>query len=398
MNIDDIRGDFPSLGNEKNIYFDNACMSLKPRQVVEAMQEYYYQYPACAGRSNHHFGEIVSKKIVEARRIVAGFLNADENEIVFLRNTTEGLNLVARSLDLKKGDVVLTTDREHNSNLIVWQQLAAEKGIVHKVVPSKDDNAFDLAGFAGMLSAEVKVVSMVLTSNLDGVSIPVEEIIKLAHANGSLVVIDAAQAAPHRKIDVKKLDVDFLAFSGHKMCGPTGTGVLFIKERHFGSLKPYNVGGDTVEYSTYTDHKMLAGPHKFEAGLQDYAGIIGLGAACRYIEKLGFDFIERQTAELNEYVTREIGGMKGMRVIGPADSGLRGGIFSFNIEGIDYHQVSLLLNNMSGIMVRSGQHCVHSWFAAHGIKGSVRASFYFYNTLDEAKVFVDAVRKIALLG
>ena len=398
MDVEQIRKDFPVLEDKKNIYFDNACMSLKPRPVVEAMQEYYYEYPACAGRSNHRFGEMVTKKMTEARKTVADFFGAKENEIIFLRNATEGLNLVAKSLDLKSGDVVLTTDREHNSNLIIWQQLVKQKGIIHNVVPSKADNTFDLEKFKEMLASEVKVVSVVYTSNLDGVSVPMQEIINLAHQNGSLVMLDAAQAAPHKRIDVKKLDVDFLALSGHKMCGPTGTGVLFVKESLFDRLSPYNVGGDTVEYSTYEDHKMLSGPHKFEAGLQDYAGIIGLGAACKYLNEVGFDFIAEQEEKLNTYITEELLKLKKVKIIGPENPHERSGIISFNVDGMDYHQISLLLNNMSGVMIRSGQHCVHSWFNAHGIKGSARASVYFYNTLEEAKVFVETLKKIVLIA
>lgn len=393
----DYKLDFTLL-NEKNehqmVYFDSACMSLKPKQVVEAMNEYYLDYPACAGRSSHHLGEIVTKKVEETRKTVAKFINAkNEKDIVFVRNTTEAINLLANSLNLNSGDQILTTDKEHNSNLVPWQVLSAKKGIVHKILYSCTDGTFNLEAYKEAVKG-VKIVSMVHTSNLDGVTIPAKEIIRIAHDHGAVVILDAAQSTPHQKIDVRDLDVDFLAFSGHKMLGPTGTGVLYGKYELLEKLEPFLVGGDTVESSTYETHKMLLPPEKFEAGLQDYAGIIGLGEAIRYIEKVGLDTIRKSELELNSYITQELSKIGKIKIIGPDDPALRSGIINFYIPGVSMHQIALMLDQTAGVMIRSGQHCVHSWFNHKKIENSARVSLYFYNTLDEAKLFVEALNKI----
>jgi len=397
LNYEKIKNDFPLLNKQFKekpvIYFDSACMSLKPRQVIEAMNEYYFDFPACSGRSSHKLGELVTKKIKEARQIVARFIHASEQEIVFTRNTTEAINLLANSLDLKSGDLVLTTDKEHNSNLIPWQLMVKKKGIRHEIVRSNVDNTFDLEKYKELVK-RAKLVSMVHTSNLDGTTIPAKEIIKIAHENGALVFLDVAQSIPHIKIDVKDLDVDFLAFSGHKMLGPTGTGVFYGKSNLLEKLEPFMVGGDTVEYSTYTDYKMLNTPEKFEAGLQDYAGIIGLGEVVKYLEAVGFDNIREQELKLNTYITEEITKLSKIKIIGPSDPKLRSGIISFYIDGVDMHQIALMLDEMSNVMIRSGQHCVHSWFNDKKIKNSARVSLYFYNTMEEAEEFIRCLNKI----
>ena len=399
FNLDKIRQDFPlfqkSINGQPPVYFDNACMSLKPLQVIKTINEYYYDYPACGGRSGHKLAETVTKKVAEARKIIAEFIGAKHaEEIIFTRNTTEGINLIAHSLKLNPGDIILTTDKEHNSNLIPWQILSKKIGVIHRVVPSKPDNTFDLEKFESMMSDRVKLVAMVMTSNLDGVTIPAKEIIKIAHRHGALTLLDAAQAAPHKKIDVSDLDVDFLAFSGHKMLGPTGTGVLYGKKQLLENLEPFLTGGETVEFSTYEEHKFLPIPEKFEAGLQDYAGIIGLGAAAEYLQKVGYDNIEEQEYKLNKYLTDEILKIPKAKIIGPSDPKLRGGIVSFYIEGVDSHQIAILLDETANIMIRAGQHCVHSWFDAHNIKTSARISLYFYNTMAEAEIFVSSLNKI----
>jgi cysteine desulfurase / selenocysteine lyase len=399
MDLKKIRQDFALLqggaGQKTYIYFDNACQSLRPKPVLDAINQYYLKSSACSGRSMHQLGAEVSRGVDQARAQVAKLLGAArKEEIVFTRNTTEGINLVANALRWQPGDEVLISDKEHNSNLIPWQVLAKKQGVVVKIVPSRPDNTFDLAAYEHMLNPRVRLVALGQTSNLDGVTIPAGEVVKKAHQNGSLVLLDAAQSAPHLKLNVKALDVDLLALSGHKMLGPSGSGVLYGKYALLEQLDPFLVGGDTVASSTYTTAEFLPPPEKFEAGLQDYAGILGLGAAAKYLMDVGFDAIQKQETLLNEAVTAEISALPGLKLIGPADPKLRGGIVAFYIEGIDSHRIALMLDQMANIAVRSGQHCVHSWFNARHIAGSVRASLYFYNTLEETAVFVNNLKKI----
>ncbi len=399
MNLLDYRHDFPLLNPKDNsravIYLDSACQSLRPQQVIDAITRYYTEYPACSGRSNHHLAATVTRLVDESRQQLAKLIGATrEQEIIFMRNATEGINLVAFSLGLQAGDVVLIGGKEHNSNLIPWQTLARRIGIKLEVLAPLADGRFDLDSFEKALSTGVKLVSLGYTSNLDGVSIPAEQVIKAAHKAGALVLLDAAQTIPHRKINVRSLDVDFMAFSGHKMLGPSGTGVLYGKSKLLEKLSPFLVGGDTVANSTYDNAEFLPIPEKFEAGLQDYAGIIGLGEAACYLQKVGFDAIQKQEFLLNQAITEGCRDIQGFHLIGPADPALRSGIFTFYIDGIDSHRVALMLDQMAGICVRSGQHCVHSWFNQQQLKGSVRASVYFYNTLQEAESFVENLKKI----
>ena len=399
MNLNDIRRDFPLLSPKETsravIYLDSACQSLRPQPVVDAITKYYTEYPACSGRSNHHLAATVSRLVDESRQQLAKMIGAaHEREIIYTRNATEGINLVAFSLGLQAGDVVLIGGKEHNSNLIPWQTLVKRGGIKLEVLPTLADGRFDLPAFEKALSRGVKLVSLGYTSNLDGVSIPAEQIIKIAHKAGALVLLDAAQAIPHRKINVHSLDVDFLAFSGHKMLGPSGTGVLYGKSKLLEKMSPFLVGGDTVANSTYENAEFLPIPEKFEAGLQDYAGIIGLGEAARYLQKVGFDAVQKQELLLNQIITEGCQDIHGLHIIGPSDPAMRSGIFTFYFEDIDSHRVALMLDQMAGICVRSGQHCVHSWFNQQQIKGSVRASVYFYNTRQEAERFVENLKKI----
>jgi cysteine desulfurase / selenocysteine lyase len=398
--LDALRADFPLLKQTVKgkplVYFDNSCMSLRPWPVIKTMERYYTDMSACAGRSNHRLARAVTEATEEARKKVAKFIGAKEShEIVFTRNTSEGLNLVAHSLGLKAGDVVVTSDKEHNSNLVPWLKLTKTLGIKHVIVKSREDNTFDMDAFEKVLeSIRVKLVSMVQTSNLDGVTFPIAEITQKAHEAGALMMVDGAQSVPHTKIDVKRLGVDFLAFSGHKMCGPSGMGVLYGKRELLEAMEGFMVGGDTVEYTTYTDYKHLPVPEKFEAGLQDYAGMMGMGAAVEYLEQVGMDNIHKQEVRLNTLISEGLSDEPRIRLIGPEDPAKRAGIFSFAVTGVDPHQISLLLDESYGIMVRSGQHCVHSWCHEHKMPGTVRASVYFYNTEEEALRFVDAVKQI----
>ena len=397
LNTEKIRADFNILKGENGstpVYFDSACMSLKPKFVIDAINDYYQNYPACAGRSSHKLGDKVTKKVKEARQLVAKFINAkSENEIIFTRNTTEGINLFSNSIGLKKDDVVLISDKEHNSNLVPWLLLRDRIGIKVKIIRSNDNGTFNLENLQKEIVG-AKIVSIIHTSNLDGVTNPIKEIIEIAHKNNVLVFVDAAQSIAHRRIDVRELDVDFLAFSGHKMMGPTGTGVFYGKYKLLEKLEPFLVGGDTVDYTTYTDYKFLPVPEKFEAGLQDYAGIIGLGEAVKYLSQFDFNDIKAHELELNTYITEELKKIPQIKIIGPSDPAERSGIINFYIEGMDMHKFAVMLDEIANISIRTGQHCVHAWFDDKKILNSARVSLYIYNTMEEAETFITNLNKI----
>jgi len=402
MNIDKLRADFPILtGGYKGkpiIYFDNACMTLRPKQVVEAVNQYYYEFPACAGRSTHRLAHRVEGLVDESRKTLHKFFGSRrQEEIVFSKNTTESLNLVYNSLDLNKGDVIITTDKEHNSNLLPVQQLVRNKGCIHKFPKSTEEGLFNLEEFENIMNenkGNVKLVSVVHTSNMDGTTVPIKEIVKIAHGHDALVMIDAAQTAPHKELDVKKLDVDFIACSGHKMLGPSGIGVLYGKYDLLAEMKPFIVGGQTVLETWYDKANFETPPLKFEAGLQHYAGILGLGAAAKYLKCVGLSNIAEHEQKLNRKISDELLADDRISVIGPKTVEQRSGIFSFNIKGVEPVMISTVLDETYNIMTRSGYHCVHSWFNANNIKGSVRASLYFYNTEEECRQFIDAVKTI----
>jgi cysteine desulfurase/selenocysteine lyase len=388
-NVENIRENFPVL-SKPIIYFDSACMSLKPKQVIAAILRYYEEFPACAGRSAHTFAKQVELEIAKARNEVKKLIHAQKDkEIIFTRNTTEGINLICNTLQLQKGDSVILTDKEHNSNLIPW----LKKGIQVKIVPSNKDNTFNLEEFQNLFDKSVKLVSMVHVSNLDGVENPIKEISKIAHEHNAKVLVDGAQSVPSQEINVKKLGMDFLAFSGHKMLGPTGTGVLYGKEEELEKLDQFMVGCETVRDSTYTTYTKEFLPHRFEAGLQDYAGIMGLQEAARFLRRIGLKKIQKHEIMLNKVMTETLT-HPSIELIGPVDPTLRSGIFSFNIKGMSPHEVSKILDTAKGIMTRSGAHCVHSWFNKHNLEGSCRASLYLYNTPQEVNIFCEEVQKL----
>lgn len=388
MDVQKIREDFPFV--RKGVYFDNACQSLRPKQVIDKVSEYYNEYPGCGGRSAHKISQRVSDEVANARKLVRKFINArKDEEIIFTRNTTEGINLVSKSFDS-----VLISDREHNSNLIPW--LAFKKKLV--VVNSTKDEMFDLDDFEKKVK-DVELVSVVWTSNLDGYSLPVKEIIKIAHKNGAKVLLDGAQAVPHFPVDVKKLDCDFLCFSGHKACGPSGIGVLYGKRDELEMLKPFIVGGDTVYDSSYVDFKLEKIPKKFEAGLQDYAGIVGLGEAVRYLSNIGMKNIEKHCHDFGKQLFDGVSDIGKVEIVGVKDYSFGSSIVNFNVKGANCHDVAMLLDQNFNIMVRSGAHCMHSWFNKHNIQGSVRASLYFYNNGEEVDKFVSSLKKVvSVLG
>jgi len=400
VDIEKIRKDFPILENTNIIYMDSACMSLRPVQVIESMEDYYRNFPACIGRSSHKLGNKASLEFEKARERVKNYLGAkNAKEIIFTRNSTEGINLIARTLRFGEGDTVITTDREHNSNLLPWQELIKRRGIVHKVVPSNEEEKFDLETLKEIISKtdKVKLVSVVHTSNLDGYTLPVGDIIKISHEHGALVLIDGAQSAGHKPVNLKELDPDFFVMSSHKACGPSGMGCLYVRESILEKLEPFLVGGGTVYNSWYDKANYEELPLRFEAGLQNIAGAIGFGVACEYIENIGRENIKKHEENLNKILTEGTEDIEGLEIVGLRDYRERSGIFNFNLEGINSHEVALLLDNIKNITVRSGMHCLHSWFNSRGINGSVRASVYFYNNEEETEILVESLKGIARL-
>ena len=375
-----VREDFAVL-QQKNppTYFDNACVTLKPKQVTDAIMRYYNLFPGCGQRSSHEFGRTVTEEVEKARKTVQKFISAKkQEEIVFTRNTTESINVIAKGLNLKGN--ILISDKEHNSNLLPWQVHKNK----HHIFNTKN---FDIQEFSDNWKKGTSILATFGTSNLDGQTLPIKEMTKIAHDNNALVMVDAAQHIPHHEVNVKKLGADFLCFSGHKIFGPSGTGVMYAKKEHLEKMNPLLVGGDTVYDTTYNDKKWEELPHKFEAGLQNYAGIIGLGEAIKYADKIGVEKILKHINKLNKQLVE---GLQDVKIIGS-----NAGITSF-VPKMDVHETALMLDQQN-IMVRSGAHCVHSWFNANKISGSVRTSLYAYNTEEEIEHFLEKFREIQKL-
>jgi cysteine desulfurase / selenocysteine lyase len=406
----ELRPDFKiferTINDKPIIYFDNACMSLRPRQVLEKIEEYYTQFPGCGGRSNHTISQEVDSSVREAREKIASFFGAKVGGVVFTKNCTEAINLVANSFPFENGDVVLTTDKEHNSNLIPWLRLVKRWQIKHDYVNSNNKNEFNMDEYIKKITdhkKKVKLVSVVYTSNLDGMSNPIKDIIRVAHRHGAKVLLDCAQAAQHQEISIKKLGADYIAVSSHKLLGPNGVGALISTKENLEKLSQFLVGGETVKDSTLSDFTPEEIPERFEAGLQNFPGIIGFGTAIDYLGKIGVKAIHKHIVKLNEQATKGLSEIKKVVILGHQGADKRSGVLSFVIKGKSVHEVSLLLNNTYNIMVRSGAHCVHSWFNKDENKdsafkdGTVRASFGFYNTEEEVQKFVEAVKEISEL-
>jgi cysteine desulfurase/selenocysteine lyase len=399
LDVNKLREDFAPLQQTVKkkpfIYFDNACMTLKPKPVTDAILDYYNNFPGCHGRTDHWFGSETSKKYEEARKKIAKFFNtAYAQEIIFVRNATEGLNLLANTIEFNPGEVVITSDIEHNSNLLPWQLLEKKKKIKRLIIPTNPDTTFNLDKYRERMTSEVKLVSMLYTSNLSGITFPIEDIIQIAHKNKAWVCVDAAQAALARPIDVQKLDIDFMVASIHKMWGPTGIGLLYGKKELLDGLPQFLAGGGTVEDITYGSAKISPLPDKFEAGLQDYAGAIGAGAAVDYIREVGQKNILEHIQELNVYATSRLSEIWGIEFIGPQDARLRSGISNLWIEGIPVADASRILNESENIMARYGKHCLHSWYNSHKKPDSIRFSFGAYNTFEEIDVMVRSLQDV----
>ena len=390
-----LRDDFPTLrGENAPAYLDNACVTLKPDCVINSITDYYSMYPGCGGRSVHRYGTQVSRLVSEARHSVANFINAKStNEVVFTRNATHSINQIAKGMTWSEGDVVITGDREHNSNLVPWLQLVEEKGIDHRIVESNPDNTFNMQKFEDLceeVGERLKLVSLSHVGNLDGISIPIKQITKVAHQYDALMAVDGAQSTPHMRVDVQDLDIDFLSFSIHKMCGPSGMGGLWGRYELLESLRSIQSGGQTVETSYYDSLKWAAPPSKFEGGLGNFAGMIASGKAIQYLSKLDMNAVHEHEIKLNNIITNKIKHLDAIEIIGPENANQRGGICSILMGDLPSHDIAILLDEAAGIMVRSGQHCVHSWFNSRGYdNGSLRASAYFYNTEEDANLFAD---------
>lgn len=370
-------------------------MSLVPGSVLAAMEEYYREFPGCAGRSLHRWSEEVGRRYESAREAFGRFLGRpDPSGVVFLRNATEAINLVAQGFPWRRGDRVLISDREHNSNLVVWQRLAQERGVGIEVLPLNDAGALDPDELEDRLRRSVRLVSLFHTSNLDGTSLPVREVVERAHDRGAAVMIDGCQAAPHEPVDLGRLGVEYYAISAHKMLGPTGTGVLASTPEALATLRPLTLGGETVEWTTLDAHELRGPPYRFEAGLQNYAGVIGAHAALSYLDRAGFDAVRSRELAVNRRIAHELEDEPRVHCLGPADPDRRPSIFAFTLDGVDPHDAALFLDEGFRVMVRSGMHCVHSYYARRGLPGNVRASFYLYNDLRDADTLVRGVREL----
>tara|TARA_B110000495_G_scaffold93688_1_gene80965 strand:- start:185 stop:1390 length:1206 start_codon:yes stop_codon:yes gene_type:complete len=395
MDVSKYRKDFPILNSDDSpVYLDSACMTLRPQAVIDAITDYYTNYPACGGRSVHKLSWQVTENFEMARDSLRRFMGAEKSsEIVFTKNATESMNIVANGLNLKQGDRVLTSDKEHNANVVPWHHLAKYKGIKYDVLPAKDNYYFDIEALKESLDSKTKLFSFVHTSNLDGHTNPAKEIVEICHDKGIRVMIDTAQSAPHKEVNVVDLDVDFAAVSAHKFCGPSGMGALYGKYDELKELIPTYVGGSTVVNSTYKDYELLPPPSCFEPGLQNYAGAIGSGAAAEYIMDIGRDNIQEHENKLNKLMTKELRDVESLDLVGPSDVNQRGGIFSFNLDGWDPTEIAMHLDEEYNVAIRSGMHCVHSWFNSRGIKGTARASVYLYNNENDVLSFTNAIKE-----
>jgi len=397
MNVDKIRQDFPMLQKKVRgrpiVYFDNSCVSLKPKQVIDKMNEYYTDYTACHGRSVHSLSQKTSEEYERARESIAKMINAKPNECIFTKSTTEGINIISNCLGLKRGDKIVTTNLEHNSNLLPWMKLKEAIGARHEMTLVDKEGQFDMEDFKSKVKG-AKLVSVTAASNVTGTVMPVKEITKLAHDNGSLVLIDGAQYVPHRKTDVRKLDMDFLAFSGHKMLGPSGTGILYGKQHLLEKMPPFLVGGETVKDVTAKGIVLEDIPMKFEAGLQNYSGAIGLGAASEYLMKIGFSDIEKHETELTKDMLDGFAKLKNASLIGPRTPD-KEPVFSFEVDKMSPHDVAIILDEAASIMIRSGMHCTHYYHHEYlKSEGTARASLYLYNTKEEVAYFFEKLKEV----
>ena len=396
---EEIRKHFPILDQTVNehplVYLDSAATSQTPVQVIDAISNYYLHNNSNVHRGVHTLGNRATDDYEGAREKVRKFINAEHlEEIIFTRGTTASLNLVASSYGrdfVKEGDEIVITYMEHHSNIIPWQQVAKETGATLKYIDLEEDGTISLEAVKEAVTDKTKVVAMTYASNVLGTINPIKEITEIAHAHGAVMVVDAAQAAPHLPIDVQALNCDFLAFSGHKMAGPTGIGVLYGKKALLEEMEPVEFGGEMINFVHLYDSTWAELPAKFEGGTPIIAGAVGLGAAIDYLEEIGLENIARHEQELVEYALQEMQKIEGVEIYGPLDATKRAGLVTFNVEGVHPHDLATVLD-MNGIAIRAGHHCAQPLMKWLDVSATARASFYLYNTKDEIDKLVDGLR------
>ena len=401
INVDEIRKDFPIFQRETRpgiplVYLDSTATSQKPLAVIEAMNNFYRCSNANIHRGVHTLAEESTALYEQARVKIAKFINSHSaHQIIYTRNTTESINLVAYSwarANLKADDLVILTEMEHHSNLVPWHMLQSECGIRLEFIPVTEDGLLDLDVYRSLLSQSPKLVSFTHMSNVLGTINPAAEIIRLAHEAGAVTLVDAAQSVPHLKVDVQALDADFLAFSAHKMCGPTGIGILYGRLELLESMPPFLGGGDMIKEVKLRSFRANTLPHKFEAGTPAIAEAVGLGAAVDYLSSLGMDEISAHEHEITEYALERLEEIPGLKVFGPS-ADKKGGVASFTFDGVHPHDVAQILDR-DGIAIRAGHHCAQPLHERFGIPATSRASFYLYSTKDEVDLLVNGIYKV----
>ena len=401
LDVKNIRKDFPILSRKVNgkplVYFDNAATSQTPQQVIDVIIDYYSNYNANIHRGVHTLSQEATDKYEDARNTIQTHFNAKHAyEIILTAGTTESINLVASGFAsiLKKDDEVIVSALEHHSNIVPWQMLCEKTGAILKVIPMNLEGELELDSYSKLLSDKTKLVFVNHISNALGTINPIETIIKQAHNVGAAVLIDGAQASPHLKPDVQALDVDFYVTSAHKICGPTGVGLLYGKEEWLTKLPPYQGGGEMIDQVSFEKTTYAGLPHKFEAGTPNICGGIAFGAALDYMNAIGFDNIATYENELLAYGTKKLLEIKGLKIYGTTKN--KTSVISFNLEGIHPYDVGTLLDKM-GIAVRTGHHCAQPIMAFYNIPGTVRASFAFYNTKEEIDILVEGIKKAKMM-
>ncbi|RPK08754.1 cysteine desulfurase [Priestia endophytica] len=397
MNIHDIREQFPILHQEVNgnplVYLDSAATSQKPLKVIEAVDKYYREYNSNVHRGVHTLGTRATDGYEGAREKVRKFINASSTEeVIFTRGTTTALNTIAASYgraNLGEGDEIVITYMEHHSNIIPWQQVAKATGATLKYIPLTDDGSLDLEEVRNTVTSNTKIVAVMHVSNVLGTINPVKEIARIAHENEAVMVVDGAQSAPHMKVDVQDLDCDFYAFSGHKMGGPTGIGVLYGKKALLEKMEPVEFGGEMIDFVNLYDSTWKELPWKFEGGTPIIAGAIGLGAAIDFLEDVGLDNIAAHEHKLAQYALEKLSTVEGITIYGPKE---RAGVVTFNLDEVHPHDVATVLD-ADGIAVRAGHHCAQPLMKYLNVSATARASFYLYNTEEEIDRFVSSLIK-----